>query len=124
MNFNNISIGCDIEKISRFENKIDDVQFLQKLYTENEIEYCKGKSAPARHLAARYCAKEAVIKALTAFKIRDVFYKDIEVRNEASGMPNVRIVKNGYNKVEIKISISHSDDTAFATVIAQNIHDN
>ena len=114
----NISIGCDIEQVSRFVNKINNQTFLQKLFTENEINYCKSKAKPEQHFAARFCAKEAVIKSLSDFEITDVFYKDIEIINKENGVPVILILKESCKNITIKISLSHSKDSAIATVIS------
>ena len=108
-----ISIGCDIEDISRFKDKSE--TFLNRIYTKNEIEYCKKFSNPAPHFCARYCAKEAVVKALNDFKIKDVYYSDIEILNNSDGACYVVIKK--YNDLSIKISMSHCKNYATASVI-------
>ena len=58
-------VGVDIEEISRFENKTleNDSHFLYKIYTQNELDYCFSNAQPARHLAARFCAKEEIGRA-------------------------------------------------------------
>ncbi|MBQ3311163.1 holo-ACP synthase [bacterium] len=113
-----ISIGTDIEDISRFKNKtIENSRvFLEKIYTQNELAYCFKTALPEQHLCARFCAKEAVIKALSDFKIDDVFYKDIEILNRNGGAPYV--VLNKYPNLQIKVSISHCKTYATATVLA------
>ena len=62
-----ISNGIDIEDISRFEGKTleTDLKFLSRIFTQNELNYCFSFGNPAPHLAARYCAKEATVKALS-----------------------------------------------------------
>ena len=109
----NISIGCDIEEISRFKNKSK--LFLNKIYTKSEIEYCSSFSDSASHYAARYCAKEATVKALNDFNIKNVYYSDIEISNNADGAPVVKIQK--YPDLKIKISLSHCKTYAMANVI-------
>ena len=74
-------VGVDIEEISRFENKTieNDFHFLNKIYTENELDYCFSNAQPARHLAARFCAKEAVVKALSNILNKNLSYSQIEI---------------------------------------------
>ena len=117
MNFENISIGTDIERIERFENKSreNDTHFLNKLFTEKELEYCFKYKFPKQHLCARFCAKEAVVKALTDFSITNVYYSDIEILNHENGMPYCRILK--YPDIKIKITLSHTKDYATATAM-------
>ena len=113
----NISIGTDIEEISRFSDKtIDrDKKFLEKIFTKKELEYCFSKGVPHQHLCARYCAKEAVVKALTGLGISDVYYSDVEITNMGNGFPIAKIEK--YPNLEIKISLSHCKTYATATAL-------
>lgn len=111
------AVGCDIEKISRFENKIDDKKFLDKIYTISEQEYCLSKGRPMQHLAVRYCAKEAVVKALSALGVKDIYYQDIEVLRSFDGTPSIKIVKASAADLQIRVSLSHCNDTAMAQVM-------
>ena len=117
MNFDKFSIGTDIEEIKRFENKTreNDASFLERIYTQNELDYCFSKSLPQFSLCARYCAKEAVVKALTLYGIKDVFYSDIEVFNREDGLPFIKIKK--YPQIQVKVSLSHAKTYACANVI-------
>ena len=115
----NISIGTDIEDIERFEGKTleTDARFLNGIFTEKELEYCFSKKIYAQHLAVRYCAKEAVVKALYGLEIKDVYYKDIEITNREDGFPLVKIEK--YPSLDIKITLSHCKKYATANVLIQ-----
>ena len=95
MNFEKFSTGTDIEEISRFEGKTleNDKAFLERVFTKNELEYCFSKSLPHYSLCARFCAKEAVVKALSGYNIKDVFYSDVEILNNDDGSPYVSIKK-------------------------------
>ena len=117
MEFDKLAIGTDIEEIERFEGKnLDsDKKFLERIFTPNELEYCFSKSNPAQHLCARYCAKEAVVKAISLYGIKDTYYSDIEVLNCENGTPLCKI--NKYPDIEIKISLSHSKKYATANVL-------
>lgn len=114
---NNISVGTDIEEISRFECKTleNDKDFLERIFTSKELEYSYKSRNYAQHLCARFCAKEAVIKALSYFEINDVYYSDIEILKRENGSPYVVLEK--YPKLSIKISLSHCKTYATATVI-------
>lgn len=115
MNFNDLSIGTDIEEIDRFKGKTleKDKHFFSHIFTENELGYCFSKGIPAQHLCARFCGKEAVIKALYPLNITNL--KDIEILNTENGIPYVKIKK--YPNLNIKISLSHSKKYATATAI-------
>ena len=113
----NISIGTDIEEISRFNDKIPgrDEKFFEKIFSSKEIEYCFSKGVPYQHLCARYCAKEAVVKALTGLGISDVYYSDIEITNLDNGFPIAKIQK--YPDLDIKVTLSHCKTYATATAL-------
>ena len=117
MSFENIAVGTDIEQISRFEGKTpdSDSRFFEKIFTSKEIEYCFSHGIPSRHLCARYCAKEAVVKALSDFEITDVYYSDIEILNMESGKPYAQIEK--YPNIKVKLSLSHTKDTAICVAL-------
>jgi holo-[acyl-carrier protein] synthase len=117
-----IFVGCDIEEISRFKSKENNRTFLNKIYTEKELEYSLNKSKTIQHLAVRFCAKEAVFKALSSAGIQKINYKDIEIINNENGAPFVNVA-NLDKKADIKISLSHCKTYAMAqaAVIIENI---
>ena len=110
-------IGTDIEEIRRFEGKTQDKDktFLNRIFTKNELEYCFRTQNSAQHLCARFCGKEAIVKALNNLNIKDVFYSDIEILNQKDGAPYAIIEK--YPELTIKISLSHCKTYATAFVI-------
>jgi len=103
-------IGIDIAEVKRFRNL--SARFLKRVYTDEEIVYCKRSSRPEMHFAARFAAKEAVIKATTK---TDIALRDICVQNRPSGAPEVFIKGK---KKKFHISISHTKDIAVAVVIS------
>jgi len=111
-------IGIDIQDIEPFRKKTleNDGRFYERIFTVEEVEYCLAKADPAPHLAARFAAKEAVMKLLGP---REVFQKDIAIRTENSGKPVVSISREGIvpEGHEIKISMSHSGAQAAAAAI-------
>jgi len=104
-------IGVDIEAVSRFSKiKYEKrKKFYNKIFTSNEIKYCLSKVDPYPHFTARFCAKEAAIKALQDHKIN---FKDIEVKMKN----NKPILKLAQNKQGL-ISISHTKKYAIAFVL-------
>ncbi len=110
-----LGIGCDIEKTDRFIDKSK--VFLDKIYTPQEQTYCLSKPNPHLHFAGRYCAKEAVVKALYSADITGVHYKDIEVFHNDKGVPQIRFHSNLPQNVACKVSISHSPDHAMAFAV-------
>lgn len=104
-------IGVDIEDISRFEDK--ETAFLERVFTKTEMEYCLSKRNPAPHFAARFCAKEAVFKALSSAGVNDVLITHIEVFNDDNGCPRIRFL-NPDIKYKVNISLSHDKKKAIA----------
>ena len=112
------SLGVDIENINRFKNIALNKKFLSKIYTTKELAYCLNKKKPSQHLAVRYCAKEAVIKACNARNIDIKEYNQIEILNKKNGVPYINIIKREIqHKVNINISLSHCKDIAIAFAI-------
>jgi len=111
-----LGIGVDIESVDRFEGlaRLRDSRLLERLFTPGELDYCFARRPPAPHLAARYAAKEAVIKALSSLGRSKPRYRDIEVRNNEDGVPQVTIHRDGFSDLRIYLSLSHCRDKAVA----------
>jgi holo-[acyl-carrier protein] synthase len=116
-------IGTDIIEISRIEKAIErwGDRFLQRIYTNREIKlYQKHPSS----LAARFAAKEAVIKALDASN-QGVSLRDIEIISSPNGKPLVRLhgsarkLATKLGITDLAVSLSHSRDNAIAVAIAE-----
>ena len=108
-------IGIDIIEIERIKKSIDTYgdSFLNKIYTQNELDYCLAKFNKYQHLAARFAAKEAIYKALSSGWEKDATWKSMEIINEPNGLPVVKFFGKLKEFIsddkDIKISISHSD---------------
>ena len=108
-----------MERVSRFPvSKGENERFLKSFMTVSEIEYCFGKGDPQKHIAVRFAAKEAVIKALNRLSIRDISFRDIEITNDSWGTPLASIAPTGNLNIRVEISMSHSEDYAIAFAIA------
>lgn len=118
-----ISCGTDIIEIERIRHSIEKLgeKFLNKVYTNNEIQYCENKRKQRyQHYAARFAAKEAIFKAISK-RLKDKYeidWKDIEVLNDEQSRPYVKIKEE--IKTNIDISISHCKEYAVATVVMLN----
>lgn len=110
----NFSIGIDCEEISRFENILNKPKLLDRIFSEEEVEYCRGKANPKAHLAARFAAKEALIKAFSDLDIQ-IFMKDIEIINNSRGVPKACV--KGIDGYAVKVSLSHSKDVVVASAL-------
>lgn len=118
-----ISCGTDIIEIERIKNSIENIGdiFLNKIYTPNEIQYCKSKNkSKYQHFAARFAAKEAVFKALNSILTNkySVTWKNIEIINDKKGKPYINFIDISFSNIlSIDISISHCKEYAVANVV-------
>jgi holo-[acyl-carrier protein] synthase len=119
-----ICTGIDIIEIDRIQNVLSQYgnRFLNKIFTPDEIQYCRGRSP---NLAGRFAAKEATMKALKT-GARGVSWKDIEVIRASNGAPSIKLYNRALARSEslgvssLSISFSHSRDYAVASVIASS----
>jgi len=86
-------IGIDVIQNERIRNSIQRFgdRFLNRIYTEGEMEYCKKCANPEIHYAARFAAKEAAFKALGTGWAAGVKWKDIEIERLPSGKPELHL---------------------------------
>lgn len=112
-----MAIGVDIEDISRFKDKSP--EFIHRIFTPIEIEYCQKYKNPESHYAARFCAKEAVIKALSALGAKNVQLNEIEVYHNENKCPQIRILKPLEKNIKFQLSVSHDKTKAIAFVVAE-----
>ena len=120
-----IGVGCDVIEIARVAKALERRAFVEHVYAPEEIAYCesRGKQAAAS-FAARFAAKEAVLKALGT-GLRGGELTEIIVLNDALGKPSVQL--SGYHaelaaKLGVKniaLSMSHSRATALAYVVME-----
>ncbi|MBI2844496.1 MAG: holo-ACP synthase [Armatimonadetes bacterium] len=112
-----VGIGMDIVEIERIARAVERNQrFVEKVFTNAEIDHCMGKRNCYQHLAARFAAKEAVAKAIG----RSLPWKDVEVVNGHRGRPEARIsgeALRAANGCRVLITMSHSKNYATATAI-------
>lgn len=102
-----IHIGTDIESVQRVQKLLNNKpQILKKFYFDSEWNYSIGKASPAQSLTGIWCAKEAVIKAMSIYHALKI--DDIEIEREETGMPIV-ILHNIHNIqcFHFSLSISH-----------------
>ena len=119
-----LATGVDIIEISRIRQVLErySQHFLGRVFTQAEIEYCRGR---APNLAARFAAKEATMKALGT-GVRGVGWKDIEVVRAKSGAPGIKLHGRADQTArrlgvwETSLSISHSNEYAVAFVVMQH----
>ena len=118
--------GVDLVDCKRFGEIIDDhgEKFLRRVFTEAELAYCLGKKRELEHLSGRFAAKEAVLKVLGTGWTGGIKWTDIEITNEPSGQPRVRLtgrtreIADEMALGEILIYISHIETHAIASAVA------
>ncbi|MFH1360107.1 MAG: holo-ACP synthase [Candidatus Omnitrophota bacterium] len=108
--------GIDIIEIERIAGAIDrwGDGFLHHVFTDEEIAYARKQRFPNQHFAARFAAKEAVLKAFG--DNAHINWKDIQIKNEKSGKP-ICLFRDKTFKDEILISISHTKNYAVASAL-------
>ena len=121
---NIIGIGMDATEIDRIEAAVARFgdRFLHRLFTEGEIAYATRRRNPAPHLAGRFAAKEAAMKALGTGHLQGVLWRDIEVVR-AGGPPQLRFHGGAARRFERMnargslLTITHSETLAIAQVM-------
>ena len=115
-------IGVDTIEINRIKKTIEaNEKFLEKVFTDNEIKYCKAKKNSFESYAARFAAKEAFSKALGTGVGKSFSWLDIEILNDKLGKPAIRMVNKILidSKSKIHLSLTHTKDYSTAFVIIE-----
>jgi len=118
-------VGIDIVEISQLKNAVCRWRnsFLKRIFTDNEINYSQARKFSYQHLAARFAAKEAVLKAIGDASIRRIEWRNVEVLNDEFGKPTIRLsgeakkIKEKKDISDIIISMSHTRNYAVASAI-------
>lgn len=117
-------IGVDILNVARMARLVaENPGILQAAFTDEETEYCLAKRRCHEHLAARFAAKEAVLKALgTGLGVR-MRWTDVEIIHDLAGRPLVRLHgevarwAQRQGMVDLDVSLSHTADLAIAQAL-------
>jgi len=117
--------GVDIVEVFRMRDAIDKWGdgFLKKVFTDREIKYSNSKRFSCQHFAARFAAKEAVVKAFGEPKKFPIKWTEIEILNDGEGKPVIKFhddalkLKNKKKINNVILSMSHSKNYAVANVI-------
>jgi holo-[acyl-carrier protein] synthase len=122
-----ISTGVDSVSIARIHDlwQRSGERFLARVFTESERLYCLSRHRPAESLAARFCAKEAVLKCLGTGYAHGVGFRQIEVARQDGGAVEIALrgraaqVAAARGIRRLHLSLTHTDDTATAFVVAE-----
>ncbi|MFQ5829834.1 MAG: holo-ACP synthase [Candidatus Methylomirabilia bacterium] len=115
-------VGVDLVQISRLRQVVERWRnrFLARVFTEAELQYCFQRRDPIPHLAARFAAKEAALKALGTGLRMGIRWRDIEVQR-AKGRPPALVLSGRFKTIgEAKgasrglLSLTHDGDYAVA----------
>ena len=117
--------GVDIVEVFRMRDAINKWgdSFLTKIFTPKEISYSNSRRFSFQHFAARFAAKEAVVKAFGDPRKNPIRWTDIEVLNDKEGKPIIEFhdgalrIKKKKKVDDIIISMSHSKNYAIANAI-------
>jgi holo-[acyl-carrier protein] synthase len=117
--------GIDLVKVERMEQMIgrSGRTFLNRVFSIAEQDYCGSKRMKFEHYAARFAAKEAVLKALKVRPKKGRRLSGIEIRREATGKPFIVLNAESRKqlhlpvKAQIELSVAHEREYAIATVV-------
>lgn len=118
-------IGTDIVQVLRLQRSMEqNPRMAEKLFTEAEIEYCESRAAKYQSYAARFAAKEAVMKALGTGWDERVHWQNIEIIKPSDSHPYVVLYnetkafadEQGLGKIHLSISHEKENATAFVVI--------
>lgn len=109
-------VGIDLLEIERLERALERrPRLAERLFTEGERAYAASRARPAQHLAARFCAKEAVAKAL---RLSGWSPRDVEVVLAADGAPEIVLHGPLAARGPVSVSLTHERGMAGAVAVA------
>ena len=118
-------IGVDIVEIARIEQAVQRTpRFVKRVFSQEERDYCDAQTRPAVHYAARFAAREAILKALGTGFGSGISLSDIAVSRDQRGKPlavlsgKAREIANQQGVQEVALSLSHTNDLAVANALA------
>ncbi len=119
-------LGTDIIKVDRIEKMVaNGREYMKTIFTEREMDYCESKTRSSEHYAARFAAKEAVLKAMGIGWRNGFAFTEIEILNDKLGKPVVFLhgkVNDFFQEQKLKqvtISLSHAKENAIAVAILE-----
>ena len=122
-----IGTGVDLVECARIQNSVDRFgdRFLHRVFTDGEIEYSMSMKFPARHLAARFAAKEAVSKAFGTGIGKSMGWRDIDIQKKSTGEPFLVLYGAAQELAKKRgisaalVTLSHTEHHAIACVVLE-----
>ena len=113
--------GVDVVELSRFKQSLQrgGAAFMRRIFTKREEAYAKSRRRTTLlHLAGRFAAKEAVIKAVSQVEPkRRLSMNQIEIRNDRLGRPSITLHDGRRSRLQVHVSLSHVNSVAVASAI-------
>jgi len=111
-----IGTGVDITEVMRLRKAVEKWggEFLNRIFTPEELANAKTRGSLYQHLAGRFAAKEAVFKAFGDPRLN---WKDVQILNDKEGKPSCVILSSRGKKMDVHVSISHVKNYAVANAI-------
>jgi len=121
-----VGVGLDLAEMDRIQALWGryGIRFAKRILTDKEIDQLP-KSNPTKRLAALFAGKEAAVKALGTGFAQGIHFKCVEILHAPSGKPEITFLGRGQEEcdaqgiVRAHISLTHSRDTAAATVVLE-----
>jgi holo-[acyl-carrier protein] synthase len=122
-----VGIGTDLARIERFRKFLEpDNRVLARIFSPEELQYALKMKDPASHLAARFAAKEAFVKALGTGLRDGLSWQQVVVVRDQLGCPSLQLSGRAVELLTMRgvnathLSYSHDGDYAVATVILES----
>ena len=119
------SVGVDMVEIARMEKVLGRrPNFAKRVFTKEERAYCDRMARPAQHYAARFAAREAVLKALGTGFSRGIGFSDVSVGRSEAGQPLAVLTGRAaeiaaeQGVLEVALSLSYTHEVAVASAVA------
>lgn len=120
-----IGLGADIIEVDRIRKVLQrhPQRFLDRVFTQEEQDYCMGMKNPHPHLAARFAAKEAVSKAFTTGIGEELGWKSVSIHRGPRGEPHVVLDAQGQALLErvggsaVLVTLSHTENYGHAVAL-------
>lgn len=120
-------IGIDLVEVKRVAQNLDRFgeRFVRRVFTPPERDYCSRNPACAPHYAARFAAKEALLKAMGTGHSRGISWQDVSVEKDQDGKPQISLkgvaasLAQSFGIVRVHVSLSHTAEHAIAYVVLE-----